>query len=201
MKRIILTLAVLVGLSTIPAIGQTPSGSGQSKPAPPQQPKAEKGKAGALTAADRNFVREAAVGGMAEVELGQLAADKASSADVKQFGKRMSEDHGKANDELKSWASKKSVDLPAELDAKHKAMKDQLSKLTGEAFDRGYMKQMVADHNKDVQAFAKAARGAGDPELKSWAEKTLPTLKEHQKMAQDLSAKVAGTAKKGTVKQ
>lgn len=141
------------------------------------------------------FAKEAAMGGMAEVDLGQLAASKAESADVKQFGQRMVDDHGKANDELKSWASQKKVTLPAELGAKHKAEHAKLEKLSGAAFDRAYMAAMVADHNKDVAAFMRESKTAKDPDLKAFAGKTLPTLQEHQKMAKDINAKVAGAAK------
>jgi len=134
------------------------------------------------------------MGGMAEVDLGQLAASKASDADVKQFGQRMVDDHGKANDELKSWASSKSVMLPTELDSKHKADHARLEKLSGAAFDKAYMAAMVADHNEDVAAFQRAAKSAKDSELKAWVAKTLPTLQDHQKSAKEISGKVHGTA-------
>src|SRR6185437_11610509 len=126
------------------------------------------------------FVMKAAGGGMAEVELGRLATEKASSPDVKQFGQRMIDDHGKANDELKGLATRKNITLPAAPDAKHKATQDRLSKLSGTAFDRAYMADMVADHNADVAEFMHASKMAKDPDVKAWAAKTLPTLQEHQ---------------------
>src|SRR5215831_7061080 len=89
--------------------------------------------------ADHHFVSEALKGGMAEVELGQLAADKGSSEEVKKFGKRMVDDHGKAEDELKSLAQKKNIEIPREIDSKDKALKTRLSKLNGRAFDKAYM--------------------------------------------------------------
>jgi putative membrane protein len=109
----------------------------------------------------------------------------------------MADDHGKANDELKGWASKNSVTLPAELDAKHKAEHARLEKLSGAAFDRAYMTMMVADHNKDVAEFQTASKTAKNADLKAWAGKTLPTLQEHQKLAKEISGKVAGGAAKG----
>src|SRR2546423_354224 len=139
-------------------------------------------------ASDDNFVNEAAIGGMAEVELGNLAKEKASNSDVKTFGDRMATDHGKANDELKSWAQQKNVTLPSELDAKHKAERDRLAKLSGDAFDKAYMRLMVADHTHDVAAFKRESTGAKDPDLKAWAGETLPTLEEHMKMAKDTNA-------------
>src|SRR5262249_54838049 len=99
---------------------------------------------------DQHFVMEAAKGGMAEVELGQLAADKASNPKVKEFGQRMATDHGKANDELKSLAAKKNITLPTLPDTKQKATHDKLASHTGAEFDRAYMKDMLADHRKDV---------------------------------------------------
>ena len=175
------------GAGTKPA----PPAPTQTKPPATQKPSAKAGQEGALSAADRSFVMEAAMGGLAEVDFGQLATQKAASADVKQFGQRMVDDHGKANDELKSLATQKNVTLPASLDAKHKATHDRLDKLSGDAFDRAYMREMVADHNQDVAAFAKHAKSAADPDLKAWAGKTLPTLQEHQKMAKEISAKLS----------
>ena len=152
--------------------------------------------------ADSHFVMEAAKGGLAEVEKGRLAADKASSADVKQFGQRMVDDHSKANDELKSVASQKGITLPTELDAKDKAMVDKLSKLSGDAFDKAYMTDMVKDHKTDVADFKKEANHGKDADVKSFASKTLPTLEEHLRMAEDIHSKMGGTAthKGGTSK-
>src|ERR1700712_3681540 len=80
---------------------------------------------------DQGFVKEAAIGGMAEVELGQLASTKATNEKVKAFGQRMVADHGKANDELKALASSKNMTVPTSVDAKHKATHDRLEKLSG----------------------------------------------------------------------
>src|SRR5947199_6279406 len=105
------------------------------------------------TVSDKTFVKKAAEGGLAEVELVQLATQKASSDDVKKFGQRMVDDHGKANDQLKQIASSKGVDLPSEPSPKNKATKDRLSKLSGQQFDKAYMTDMLQDHKKDVAAF------------------------------------------------
>jgi len=179
--------------------GQGQAGQGStttSKPAGPGSKTSSGSATGAstLAPADKTFAMHAAQGGLAEVELGKVAASTASSADVKQFGQRMVDDHGKANTELMSWASKNNVTLPSDTDAKHKADQTKLSKMTGADFDKAYMKNMVADHNKDVAEFEKAAKSVKDPDLKAWAEKTLPTLQEHQKMAQSINAKVGGSA-------
>jgi len=129
-------------------------------------------------------MKEAAIGGMAEVELGRLASEKAASDEVKQFGQRMVTDHGKANTELKMLAEKKHVTLPTALDSKHKQTVEKLSRLSGAAFDRAYMDEMRKDHRKDVSAFQQQSMSGSDPEVKSWAAATLPTLQEHMQMAE-----------------
>ena len=136
--------------------------------------------------ADSGFVQKAAMGGIAEVDAGKLAQDKGSSDAVKQFGAKMVADHGKANDELKSIASGKSIDVPADTDAKHKKAKASLEAKSGAAFDSAYKAQMVADHKETIALFQKEAKGGQDPELKAFAAKTLPDLQEHLKMAQML---------------
>ena len=143
--------------------------------------------------ADQSFVMKAAKGGMAEVQLGQLATEKASSEEVKKFGQRMVTDHGKANDELKSLAQEKHVTLPTEVDAKAKATHDRLAKMSGAAFDRAYMQHMLADHRTDVNEFKKESTSGKDPDVKAWAGKTLPTLEEHLRLAQDAN-KAVGTS-------
>jgi putative membrane protein len=112
---------------------------------------------------------------------------------VKTFADRMVTDHGKANDELKQWADQNHVTLPTELDAKHKATHDRLAKLSGDAFDKAYMRDMLADHKADVAKFRTESKTAKNADLKSWAGKTLPTLEDHLKLAQDTAAKVGVT--------
>jgi putative membrane protein len=162
----------------------------------PAGAKADRGEDRAkLASGDRKFVMEALKGGMAEVELGKLASEKASSDAVKQFGKRMVDDHGKASDELKKLAQDKGITPPAELDGKHKKLHDRLSKLSGAEFDRAYVNEMVKDHRKDVKDFQREAEKAKDADVKSFASKTLPTLQEHLKQVEDLHTQVKGTAK------
>jgi putative membrane protein len=144
---------------------------------------------------DQKFVREAAGGGAAEVELGKLATEHASSPDVKSFGQRMVDDHSKAGNELKQLASTKNISLPSELDSKDKALHDRLMKLQGAAFDRAYMDAMVKDHEKDIEAFGTESKEGRDPEVKAWATKTLPTLEEHLRIAR-AADKAVGTAGK-----
>ncbi len=144
--------------------------------------------------ADTNFMKAAAEGGMAEVDLGQLAVEKASSSDVKKFGQRMVDDHSKANDELKRLASQKNVDLPQNLSAKDKATKATLENLSGEQFDQAYMKDMVKDHKKDVSDFQRESRAAQDPDVKKFAAQTLPTLEDHLKLAESIASPAGARA-------
>jgi putative membrane protein len=147
---------------------------------------------GGVSASDRKFMDKAAQGGMAEVELGQLAEQNGQSENVKAFGKRMVDDHSKANDQLKQLAAQKGVSLPSSLDAKDQAVKDKLSKLQGAAFDKAYMKDMVADHKQDVAEFKHESMAAHDPELKSWAGQTLPTLESHLQEAEKIAPSTMG---------
>jgi putative membrane protein len=142
------------------------------------------------SSSDRQFMTKAAQGGMAEVELGELASKHAASPAVKQFGQHMVHDHSKANAELKSLASKKGVTLPKSLSSEDAQTKAKLEKLSGAAFDEAYMKDMVEDHSKDVSEFKKEANSADDPDLKTWAGKTLPTLEHHLQMATSTASKV-----------
>ncbi len=135
--------------------------------------------AGTVSAGDKTFVTKAAQGGMAEVKLGKLAADKASSSEVKDFATMMVEDHSKANEQLKSVAGQKSITLPDDIGAKNQATYDRLSKLSGTAFDHAYVQAMVKDHREDVAEFKKESNNAKDSDIKSFASETLPTLQKH----------------------
>lgn len=143
-----------------------------------------------VSSADSEFMNKAAIGGMAEVELGKLASTKATNADVKQFGQQMMADHTRANTELKTLAASKNITLPTEVDAKHKEDMDKLSKLSGAAFDKEYVKMMVEDHEKDVAEFEKQSNSGTDADVKSFASKTLPTLKSHLEMIKGINGKM-----------
>jgi putative membrane protein len=140
----------------------------------------------ALSATDRKFVMEAAMGGMKEVELGRLAAERGASDAVKQFGQRMVDDHTRANSELMQLVTSKGVTPPTALDAKHQSLVAKMSQLSGEAFDRAYAKEMVKDHNKTIALFQREATRGTDADLKAFAQKTLPALQEHLSMARAL---------------
>ncbi len=139
---------------------------------------------------DRNFITKAAAGGRAEVELGQLAQGKASSDAVKQFGQRMAEDHGAANQELMQLAENKGMQLDDKT-PKPDRLLTRLAKLEGPEFDREYVKAMVKDHKQDVAEFRRMHSGAVDPNLKAWVDKTLPTLEDHLKTIEGIQAQMA----------
>ena len=149
-----------------------------------------------LASSERKFIEEAAVGGMAEVEMGKIAQQKGQNQQVKDFGQRMAQDHGKANEELKSLASSKGMQLPADTDKKHKKHADELQKKSADKFDHEYAEMMVKDHKKDVKEFEKQAKNAKDADVRAFAAKTLPTLQEHLKMAQAMQDSIKTAPKK-----
>jgi len=136
------------------------------------------------------FMKEAAQGGMAEVKLGQMAAEKGQDEAVKDFGERMVKDHGKANEELKTLAKSEDVTLPTEMSSEAEETQERLQKLSGAEFDKAYMQEMLKDHKKDIEAFEQEANNGTDPEVKAWAAKTLPTLREHSQLGQTTAEKV-----------
>jgi putative membrane protein len=137
------------------------------------------------------FSSEAAQGGLAEVELGRLAVQRASNPAVKNFGQQMIEDHSRANNELKAIATRKNIALPAELNADQKAMMDKLSKLSGAEFDKEYMSDMVKDHEADAKEFENQSNKGTDADIKAFAGKTLPVIQRHLQMARDVANQVA----------
>jgi putative membrane protein len=139
---------------------------------------------------DNGFMIKAAQGGMAEVELGRMAATKAQNAEVKKFAQMMVEDHSNANTELKSLATKKGVTIPAETDAEHKSVADKLTALSGAEFDKAYVQAMVDDHKKTVDLFQNESTNGTDAEAKAFAAKTLPKIKAHLEMIQGIQTKM-----------
>ncbi len=138
----------------------------------------------ATTPADREFATTAAKANAAEIAIGRLAATHAQDANVKAFGERMVADHTKAADGLKTAATEDGITLPATPASNPDA--DRLARLQGAEFDRAFGEQMRGDHDKAVALFRKEASANGDAQVKAFAAKTLPTLEEHQKMAQSL---------------
>jgi putative membrane protein len=136
------------------------------------------------------FVEKAGQAGMTEVALGKVALEKSRAPEIQAFAKRMIADHGKANTELMALASTHGLTAPKELDASHAAMVETLESKDGAAFDQAYAEHMNMDHSKAIALFEGAAKST-EPDLAGFAQKTLPTLKEHKMMAQKLTAKIA----------
>jgi putative membrane protein len=135
--------------------------------------------ASAVDKDDAKFAVAAANGGMAEVELGTLAQQKAANQKVKDFGAMMVSDHSKANDEMKALAKSKGITLPDSIDSKEQKVKNDLSTKTGADFDKAYVDNMIEDHKNDIKEFEDATTNLKDSDLKAFAVKTLPTLKMH----------------------
>jgi putative membrane protein len=144
---------------------------------------------------DKKFVKDAALGGMSEVELGKLAVQKASDDNVKQFAQKMIDDHTKANDQLKQVASKENIPVPDTLDSKHKSQIDKLAKLSGPDFDKAYAKEQLKDHQSDVKDFSAEAQAGSDPNVRAFASSTLPVLQQHLELAKNLNKSEKNAAK------
>lgn len=208
MRRILFSKLVLSSVSVCilgvcTAMAQAPGGAGQSPSTPQSSPSSRptspdmNGPAGSNPGNtpdtttrkidDKKFLKDAAIGGMTEVELGKLAQQKASSDAVKQFGQKMVDDHTKANDQLKEVASKENVAIPDALDSKHESRINKLAKLSGPDFDKAYIKDQVKDHQQDVSEFKTEADNGSDPSIKQFASNTLPTLEQHLNMAKELN--------------
>jgi putative membrane protein len=191
MSKRFTTFAFAGLLAVSPVFAQTGTGTGTGT----GQGTAHQGHmqgqaAGQLTNQDQKFVMEAAQGGMMEVELGRLAAQKASSAEVKAFGQRMVTDHSKANQQLMELAANKGLTLTKTLPADMQKEHDKLASLSGAEFDRMYMQHMLKDHKKDVSEFEKESQKATDTGVRSFVQQTLPVLREHLTLAESTASKV-----------
>jgi putative membrane protein len=144
-----------------------------------------------LPAPDQQFMLEAARAGIAEVELGRLAAQRAASDAVRSFAQRMVTDHGAANEELARLARSKGVALPSEMGPAHRATLDRLAGMSGPAFDQAYMGDMMKAHQQTSALFTRETREGQDAEVRAWAMKRLPGIQEHLRLAYDTHSRVA----------
>lgn len=128
---------------------------------------------------DKKFLKEATLNGMAEIELGKLAEEKASSADLKHFAQRMIEEYGAGDRALARIAVDELVVLPKTIDSKRKSRIDRLAKLDGAKFDRAYIEDETRERKQDLKEYTKASQGGNDPDLKNFATSTLPSLEDH----------------------
>ena len=149
-------------------------------------------KAESISAQDQEFVNQAGVINMAEVELGKIAQSKASNSDVKTFAKKMVEDHGKASKELEQLVKQEKGKMPKELDQTHKDLKDKLSKLSGSEFDKQYMEAMAKGHMEAMTAFESESKS--ESAIGKWAGQTLATLQQHHQEAMRIAKEVGASA-------
>jgi len=138
---------------------------------------------------DKAFVRQALQGGMAEVQLGQLALQKSTNPDVKQFAQKMVDDHTKLGDAMKQLAQQMNVKPPDSLSGKDKSTVAKLSALNGDEFDKAYIKDMVKDHKQDEKEFKQEAENASNPALQSLASQGGQMISQHLQMIEQIAQK------------
>jgi putative membrane protein len=186
MKSLSVAILACGAVLSAGAYAQTPT------PAPTKDTGTPANKSPSGMPTDANFLKTMANGGMAEVEVGKLATEKAMNPDVKKFAQQMVDDHSKTNEKVKTLAKEKNVDLPAKPGPEHAAAKSKLEQQRGTSFDAEYMKAMVKNHQKTVQLLQHQISSGQDARVKSFAQEALPTVQHHLQMAKDLEAKVAG---------
>ncbi|HKQ72834.1 MAG TPA: DUF4142 domain-containing protein [Blastocatellia bacterium] len=169
-------------MTTSPSPGASPAISPGSSPAI--------GLTGKLTPYDREFLTDAARGASLEVQLGNFAAQKATNEDVKRFGQRLATDHSQGGQTIRQMASNLKFTLPQELTPEQQILVSRLENLSGSAFDREYIKAMIADHVKDISEYERAAAQATIAEIKQYASQALPMLRDHLKMAREIGRKL-----------
>lgn len=192
MKRLLSTLFVFAfgAAMTLTAVAQENKTSTPEDKNPNGTAMSSKESA-RVSMADKTFIKKAAQGGLAEVELGKLATEKASNEEVKKFGQRMVDDHTKMLDDLKQLAQSKGVELPGSPGMGDKAHELGLRSKSGKDFDKEYMSEMVKDHEKDVKETADLAQKVKDPELKSAIEKAHGKIQQHLAMAKQVTSAAA----------
>lgn len=134
----------------------------------------------------RSFAEKANQANLLEVEAGKLAEQRAENDQVKSFGQQMVQDHSNADSKLKSIAQAQNIELSDKLDAKHEAKLAKLRAEQGAAFDKTYTRMMLKDHRQDIREFERASKNVENPQMRSFAEQTLPTLREHLASAEKL---------------
>lgn len=148
------------------------------------------GSISAMSNDEKEFVSTAGMAGLYQVQTAMLARQRAADPAVKEFAERMITGHLRLNEELSQLATVKGLALPTELAGDHQAAAEHLSTLTGAEFDRAYMQHMIADHQKEIGEFEKTAHTAADADVKAWAASAVPLLKEHERLARDVAAKL-----------
>jgi putative membrane protein len=156
-------------------------------PAFAQAPRTSSQPQGQVSAATKQFVEKAAVGDLYEIQSSKMALEKSKNNEFQNFARQIVDDHSKSSEELKSMAQGiQGLQVPAQLDAKHKQMISQLQSASGEQFNRTYRDQQTKAHEEAIQLFENYTKSGDNTQLRQFAEKTLPKLQHHLQMAQKL---------------
>jgi len=178
-------LGLMLSLGNLTRADDKDAARNKDKDAAPSKDKDADKDREALT--DEQFVKTVSAMDLAEINLGNLAARRASGPEVKRFAQQMVTDHTRTSQALLAIANQKSILAARTMDRKHQDLADELGKMQGADFDKSYMKHMVEDHKQAVDLFRRQAKDGKDKDLKAFADKTLPDLQHHLKMAQDLA--------------
>lgn len=178
--QFLVLLACLLGLAGCTKQSDITDSSSAPRREKPEPPK--------LSAKDHEFVNHAARANLAEVQIAQLAAERAKSQAVKDFSQRLVKDHAEARQRLEQIAVKRGVMLPDGLTDEQNAVVRHLRPLQGQQFDQAFQKHAVKDHQKNIETFRDAAKKSDDTEVKSYAEKVLPVLQQHLEAARALES-------------
>jgi len=138
-------------------------------------------------AADKDFIEKAAQDGMQEISLGYLAEQRGAQDKVRELGGRILRDHARASGELGSLALRKGFVPPSHLPRKRQSEVETLARLSPPAFDEAFLRKMINEHKRAISMFQQAAANGEDPELRAFAQRTLPFLHEHLRQALALS--------------
>ncbi len=186
-----------LGVFTLPVIAQTtptqpnpvtPNNPTTTPPINPTQNPRPGTNQTSLSAIDQNFITQAAEDGLLEVQLGQLATQRASSDAVRQYGQRMVQAHTQVNNQLRELATQNNVSLPQNIGDRDALIVTRFSNLSGPNFDQAYLRQMVNSHIRAVNLFERQAQQGNNPELRTFANRNLPTLREHLQRARQLES-------------
>lgn len=172
--------------------GETPRGLDASKQNRGGGPTLNESK---LSPLDAEFMGRVARHNKAQAEIGRLAQEKGGSDAVKRYGQKLAEDHEANNRELGQIAAAKGLNLEESEDQKRHVLNRRLAALSGDRFDRAFLENMIVDHQRKIREFKRHAKGKGDADVRGFAQKTIPALEEHLKMAREVQAEVKG---KGT---
>jgi putative membrane protein len=192
--RLLSLIGVVIMASVAPASGQptspvSPPAPGNPAGMPPGTTQSPPGSPAPrqTNQSDRVFTHAAAIGGLAEVDLGKLATQKAAGRAVQDFAQTMVRDHGAANDRLAAIAKEDGITLPDQLDEEHRTMRSQLEQSSGPHFDRAYIQGQIIDHQKTAQLLEYEIGSGENNDLKAFASDTLPTVLEHLRIAQAIA--------------